>query len=435
MRIAVPLMLIGALLLPAWTWAQPLEAPLVYKVDEGMHGPPDGQLSWQIDAPPTGDWKWPATDDARAVYGTVQLGDFEYAYCLYRSKPELVVPDRLHFDVNANRDLTDDAVLESALSANGGENPTNVFPNIDLTIQVDGKDRPYAFVLQAQGYNPGLISRLFDGLSGGHQKGPGVGITVQCWYEATLSLGGTERTIRFRDDNYNGRFDDTLKPTAAGPTGGPLGDTFALCAGKADEPLRYLSLPDLLVIGEFAGTLKLDPDAGKLFLTPLNGDVCTAKVAPKIQFMVLRLAEGDRSLVLVEPAASVSLPAGDYRLQYYEMKQDDGIGGTWLARAFQPDEEKTAKLEGPEGVLPFGEPFSCELMAGTIERGIFSGPYANLSFLTIGAGGERVVSIVHRRKSSLGDDNKWRYEMPPPPRFKITLADGEVVAEGAFRYG
>lgn len=433
MRTATLLVLTGALLVPPWASAQPIETPLVYKVEEGIHGPYEGVWPCTIGSRPEGDWKWPATEDAKALYGVGQLGDLEYAFLFFRSKPDLIAPDRLVFDANGNRDLTDDPVLESSSGTQRGEDLGARFPRMNLTIQVEGKDRPYACFLMAYCHNPGLISRLFENLSGSSRKDAFVALTVSCYYESTFSLGGKERTIRFKDMNANGRFDDTFRPQVRPALPQDECDTLSILGAAEEE--RRVPLPDILGIGDTVSALGLDFDAGQLSLTPVTENTCLAKVAPYFKHLVLQRARGKKTVALIEPASSLSLPVGEYALQFYEMEKDDGAGGAWLARGRRAGEQDSVTLSGPEAALPFGEPFTSKLDAGAIERGLFGGPYSDLDFQTIGAGGERISSIVHRTPAAAKDGARWNYERPPAPRFKITLADGEVVAEGAFRYG
>ena len=143
------------------------------------------------------------------VRGVASLGSQQYAFVIDVPAARSMKPGkksrycpRLFFDLNHNGDLTDDEPIDAeAGKAAGTLSGTGYcqFPVVRLTVDADGTEVPYAFIMSANWQTAGNYKYLTASLW------PAV------YREGEITLDGRRRKIALVDFDTNGRFDDEIK--------------------------------------------------------------------------------------------------------------------------------------------------------------------------------------------------------------------------------
>jgi hypothetical protein len=201
----------------AWTAAaMAVDVPLRYgqcpSPGGGFH-PHDRRVVETTTVRPAGDWKLPALKAKPAVYALTKLGETERLFILDRKDAEDTAYNRIWFDANGNRDLTDDPVLDLAPpddQGNGGG-----FPVVKLDFKMGGKDVPYAFRVQPMQSAP---ARMGQERTTSDDSGiPTLYLMTMSWFQGEFDLDGKRYQLLLADSDVDGRF-DTPPRSGARPT-------------------------------------------------------------------------------------------------------------------------------------------------------------------------------------------------------------------------
>ena len=116
---------------------------------------PGGYSNFRWKPPrPAGDWNLPVLEGVQPLFAMVPLGDSNILAILDRHPADARFYNRMYFDRNANRDLTDDPPIDGDLQTPGRRYFFCMFPPIDLEIEVGGHRMPYSLSIEAGGKPP-----------------------------------------------------------------------------------------------------------------------------------------------------------------------------------------------------------------------------------------------------------------------------------------
>ncbi len=426
----------------AFSTAHAIEAPLKFEETNAEAFHLDQYFGLQTTAPP-GNWKLPVWKSKEPVYCTVRLGSprTEYLVALDRQKPDDAFFSRLYFDANGNHDLTDDPPLDGEIKTDRNWTSTK-FSAVSLNVDVNGHALPYRFVPEVKSYNAGMVVRFLEYVLGDRGDGPVLRVKTDCFYSAALKLGNDEYEVALLDSNGNGCFGDPMVLRRARGTVRVFsdGDEASIVRKGARPPETLYPLGQWLVIKDTLYKVALDIPGGKLDLIPRAEPTGRLKLTSAFQEMGFSDTMGSQGVTVIDPAESIPFPVGTYALCDYQMTRNDEQGDQWILSGAGNASTPGMKIEADkEASMAFGEPFTTEIkVVGNAIRGgfLFSSAYAMLEFETLGAARESVSEI--RRVS--GDKTKIPlsdrdHNRPREPGFKVLTADGEVVAQGQFRYG
>lgn len=361
------------------------------------------------------------------------------------SRPEnkAVSYTRLYFDLNHNGDLTDDEVIEATASGT-----YSIFPTVELTIDVDGKQLDYAFTFRV--YSRVTSSYAYASAS----------LNSAAYREGEITLDGKKRRVVLIDFNSNGRFDDAVSfRTNDGAVSWVMGDMLYIDPNSprmsrslfsaASGGNQYCVSKLISVDGQFLD-LVIDPSGETLSLGPTSvpqGHVTN----PNKGFSAV--VYGDQGILQISPddSGEASVPAGEWRLLYYSIdrtetpkpeaeKKDEEksvldvlgsalampppptapLGPTRVSARTTGDVKPVKVVEGKTTEMPFGPPYTPKVSVETIQTGQSA---ISLGMSLVGIGGEVCSGLTINGKT------------PSAPEFTISTKAGEEVATGTFKYG
>ncbi len=425
-----------------------LEVPLKYVSysDDSRGFSPSGyaRVKMQADAP-DGDWKLPELGK-HPVYGQVTLGDQKHLVVLDDKTRDSGLYDRLYFDANANRDLTDDAVIYgTSTKQNDGRNMHGNFPATDMTIVVDGREMPFRFNPSTYCYKnepdePATHKRNLVNF--------GFTVRSRCGYEGSFKSSGKSYRFMLCDRDSNGRFADCLRRAEDQPDDGRLrvsGDLVYL--GGSDEVFGYTCgqyLGDYLVVEKTLYGVVIDTVAGTMTLTPMPEADAMLKFREETDRLSVTSTDGAHHVMMVQPDKAVPVPAGSYQLHDYLLHAKDPQGDRWRLQANGTQASPVVEaVAGKTMKLTFGEPFTPVVKANTWTLRSFQEGHSKemrLEFGIVGHANEQVSDL--RRVSGSKTKIKLASERngatpyrPAEPTYKVIKPDGEVVTQGSFEYG
>ena len=437
LRWLCPLMLVFTTLLGA----QPLEVPLTWSLrpEKGRQFFPLGfARPERKPAAPEG-WKLPQAVSPTPVFATLRLGDRDTLFMLDQIDPEQPFFDRLYFDANGNQDLTDDPPVQA--TATPGRNAFNArykrwyyhvnFVSPRLDIMVDGARRPYAFRLSAY-YNSGREPARADQPPALSAMASAVNLTFMTNFAYTGSFALGERTyhVVLGDNNANGRVGD---PPAWPAARGTRNDLLYLSPSR--EGMTYydgFEIGDHLVLQDRLFAVAIRPDQAKLILSPYVGDTGCVVLAMKTDRLLLATPDRKHRIMVVAPGNTVRVPASRYQLaNYLARRQDDG-GNTWTVRGQGEEKAPIVEVSAGQNVpLAFGEPY--RPVAHQVSR---ANDTMGLELRVLGAAGERVVGLsCQGQAASSVKRSRTKKTMPVEATYQLVAEDGEVAAQGVFKYG
>ena len=416
------------LALPIAAHAAAIDVPLKYQrtTDEGRQFQPSGFL-WvesKLEAP-AGNWKLPTFVGAQPVYGLVRWGDREHLAILDRKNASDPFYSRLYFDANANRDLTDDRVIDGVAQSSDGDFRAVDFKTIDTEIVLDGKTLPYAFKPYAYYSGPQPMNL---------KAGPGRAnlsfyFQIPCAYTGEVDLGGHLYQFAVSDNNGNGRFNDTFTVPKDVRSDGPVyaqGDSFYVVSRKSLDYYDGQPLGKRLFLAGKLYDVAISTTEGKMTLTPVEGNLSTLAVPDEIQRLEMYTDAGD-SIMAYMPG-QLGLPAGQYRLASYQVVRNDGKG-QWRLSASATSNTPPVEVKADASTkLGVGEPFQPIVKAS-------DGAQVRLSFTVNGIAKEQVTDIRLVSGTSAIETSRKDHARPKEPTYRILKDDGEVVTQGSFEYG
>ncbi|NUQ65672.1 MAG: hypothetical protein HUU20_24645 [Pirellulales bacterium] len=337
---------------------------------------------------------------------------------------------RLHFDLNHNGDLTDDAVIEAA----SVRSSVAVFPAVELQLDFDGKRIDYAFRLLIYSRASGSVSYATAQLS------------AAAYREGEITLDGKPRRVVLVDLNSNGRFDDSpgkgMRVGSNGAISSVFGDMLYIDPqptqrsffGSANATDQF-HVGKVIRYGDRYFDLEVPPGGETLTLKPTSRGVGFITNANR---GFLAYVYGDLGVLEVadNESGKCPLPEGEWKLLSYTIERK-GLGDAptvldvlfsalptpptrTLVSARGILDSKAIKVVAGETVeLPFGPPYHPKVTGAPTST---SGNAA-IALSLVGTAGEICNGILVNGSR------------PEPPEFTISIADGKQVETGKFKYG
>ncbi|MFC2141764.1 hypothetical protein ACFLR7_02380 [Acidobacteriota bacterium] len=370
--------------------------------------------------------KLPEFVDERPLYSQTIFGDKQLLMVFDREKPGDYYYNLLYLDKNNNHDLTDDTVYRGVKVDSQNERVITIeFPAIEIDIDINGETFPYCF-------KPSVVRAI---ITGGR---PNVAMRPYCYYLGEFQYQGRKYYVALGDQTYNGRFDDIYKvrPNRGAIGGGIVarGDKFFISNSSDFDNYDSLGLGKWLVIGDELFEVNVDMSERILSLTPVEENLASLSLSAKPERLSLYNKETDDFIMLYQPKDKVLLNPGWYCLYSYEMFKNDQGGDLWRLNANGSSHTPFIEADEEGGILRLGEPYTPKVEVKRDNRTT----RVILTFITKGLGGEIVQELVRVEGTSTNIELSTvdRYsQRPKEPSYKITKADGEIVAQGNFEYG
>ncbi len=197
----------------------------------------------------------------------------------------------------------------------------------------------------------------------------------------------------------------------------------------------FQRIPTLLCLENKLYLVQLDYNAKWFRLRPFNGDTILADVAIETERLSLTGVGASPSVMFYRPGKQIPIPLGEYKLDQYQLVMTDNTGVRWYVCAMGTDQSPAFRVgTDAYAALGIGGPYTPGVTC-TIERvapgllGRFWGQgereVVALSFALFGRWHENASQVY-----PIGDSFR-----PPPPKYMIRTAEGEILAQGRFRYG
>jgi len=414
---------------------------------------PSGQTSLKLTLePPAGEWKLPKCTTEKPLYGLVKIASAERLMVLDRQKSGDKYYNRVHFDSNGNKDLTDDLILDGKEEVDSrGSYCRMKFGAADTTIEVEGKMLPFSFRPEFMMMNlPQYTESNLD------QKilprYVNCSLRSNCAYSGEFKLDGRTYSLTLADNNCNGYFTDVLEirninyPRRLSVFA--QGDSLYISSDGKPDTIDRLAYGDWLVVKDNLYKISFSPAKGTVTLTPVKENLVPLKLAMQPERLSISMENGKNCIMMFQPAQTIMIPPGRYRLFNYELFKEDEQGDLWrLWASATTDTPYLTAGQGDGALLEFGEPYAPfittagRLPAFTVQsQGQTKRlpPRVPLVFNIEGTGGEFVNDLSHIRGDKtkiLLSQKKNLGHRPAEPTYEITKADGEVVTKGFFEYG
>jgi hypothetical protein len=394
------------------------------------------RLKYKLD-PPNGDWKFPEFVSTHPIYSLVKLGDEEKLLILDRQKTEDEFYNRIFFDANANRDMTDDPVIDGNTESIPGRQYEIVkFPAVDIKIKVKGVSLPYSF-------RPDFFGRLIAVDEGNISEELlnrmiYLYLRINCMYQAEFEIDGDAYYVYLGDANCNGLFYEKFALRGLGtPLPGPTpifntGDNVFISPDEEIDMYDQQACGDWLLVKNRLFEVSINQTKEKMTLTPVSQNLAPLKLAMQTEHLSLYTENGEHFLTTCMPDKKIDIPKGKYRLYNYKVLKKDDQGDLWSLSARATTECPWIILDDsgdPE--LEFGEPF-------VVSAKVRENRGAYISFSMLGRGKEDISDLSHikgdRTKIPLSKI-KGLTHRPKEPTYTVLTADGKTVAKGSFEYG
>jgi hypothetical protein len=432
------------------TAAFALDVPLTYArhPDEGESFRPGGTATLQstLDRP-SGEWKLPQLTSKQPIYAFAQLGDKNCLFILDRREADDFFYNRLYFDANGNKDLTDDPVIDGSFTVRNDGLCEAEFPPVDTKVDLGGRLSPYSFCLdvtyfcldlRGSGRPDREISRdLVDNFF--HFR-----LVANCSYSGKFDLEGQTYRVFLGDGNVNGRFDDKLTVSRGVETDEcspqlEAADHFYLTSGKEIGVYDVLPCGNLLMVNSRLFEINISTAESRMTLTSVTENLAPLKLAMAVERIGIYTEDGENCVMMYRPATEALIPKGRYRLLHYTALRKDAQGDEWLLAAQATERSPSATVRaGSSGVFNFGEPYLPVVeVPGSARQDVRDGAaQVGIAFTVEGAGKERLGELTrvsgNRTRIPLSEENPNR---PKEPTYKVIQPDGQIVAQGSFEYG
>jgi hypothetical protein len=387
---------------------------------------------------PEGDWNLPVLKSDVPVYAMIALGDEERLLVLDQKSKDDLFYNRIFFDADNDRDLTDDPVIEEEAPGKAGD---HVYDLKGISVKGAGGSYEYAFQMKVQ-YKGRKNKKPTES---GVKRSLKLYLEPACWYRGGFDLEGRHYDLCLMDQNGNGKLNDApvlpdLDALAAGKTLSLAGDGLFITSKGEIRPDFSLIVGDLLVLGSKTFRCEVRMGEGLLRLTPCEDADARVSLSMEAEQVGLFDPDKGRIVMIYGPGKEVFLPQGIYRLYGYRALRKDAQGDLWSLTAAATRDTPALKLEGGGApALEFGEPFRPfgevpEWSISGIQQGFSQ--QASIEFIIEGSGKERVTDFIRltgeKTEIPLSKAEKNR---PVEPRFKVMDTGGDVAAEGEFKYG
>ena len=296
---------------------------------------------------------------------------------------------KLYLELNRNGDLTDDpeGIFES------GQN--NSYQNFhDIHLKTTG-DTQLEYVVDIAVYQ--FTSDRVH-----------CSITVKSGFRGQFELHGGKWDLAVVD-NMDGRIDSGDQIFLA-PVGSGLAD-------NAAESRLSLYAPEVVTFGGYSYNtsfqLRSDQDRQSLDVEFAQTECSTGQLKLEGEFIErLTLVSGFSAVLIDSPGQTVSVPAGNYRLEGVYL--DGGEAGLFIAKFDSGRHERVAIDENQTTTLKIGGPLASSVEVNPLGRTL------RMVYSLKGVGGYEYQALNESREN--------------PPEF-VVKKDGKEVASGNFEYG
>ena len=450
-------------LICAATWSNEIiEVPLVYEAycdednDSGFQ--PQSSITYETiaESPPEGQWKLPELNGENPVYRLIHVGGKERLLILDQTDKNAFY-NRIYFDTNGNRDLTDDAPIDALnVSSPDGQYFRAYFPGIDIDTVIDGVTMQYRFGVVVDYWSDQPVSwgsRILSFFTGS-SKAPdsfnieqlNLRIRTRCIYKAEFEIGGVRHCLLLCDNNINGRFDergrlDEERLSIESPLWAQGDRQYLFEAGATPDYSDRMTLTDYINLNNTLYKMDINQSGKKLTLTPVTDNLATLDLPAPVQRLCI--IDEKTSVAVIKPGKQIKVPAGTYRLLDYLLYKDEPEGARWQLRARGAgDSPKIVAIANESVPFPFGEPYRPQIRipgwvwqhSGGADRML---PQIRLEFRIKGAANEMVDDLVcHENSEASKIARSYRNPTrPKEPAYRILTLDGEVHVQGSFEYG
>ena len=414
---------------------------------------PTGQTSLKLTLePPAGEWKLPKSTTEKPLYGLVKIGPAERLLVIDRQKSGDKYYNRIYFDANANKDLTDDPILDGKEEVDSRSSYRRVkFGAADTTIEVEGEMLPFSFrpelmVMNLTQYTESNLDQKVL------PRYVNCYLRTNCAYAGELKLDGRTYSLTLADTNCNGYFNDLFEirninyPRRLAVSA--QGDSFYIGSDGKQDSMDRLVYGDWLVIRDNLYKVSINPAKCTMTLTSVKENLVPLKLAMLPERLSISMEDGKNCIMLFEPAQTIMIPPGRYRLFNYELFREDEQGDLWrlCANATTDTPYFTAGQSGG-ALLELGEPYASVITTANVLQALTVQsqgqtkrlpPRVPIVFNIEGTGKEFINDLSHIRGDKtkiLLSQKKNLGHRPAEPTYEITKADGEVVTKGFFEYG
>lgn len=438
-----------------------IEVPLVYEAHPVQDNEPVFRPQGYAHLPaseslPEGEWKLPELNSDKPVYGIVNIAEQERLLVLDQ-KDKNAFYNRIYFDINANRDLTDDTPIDAQDAMNSGAQYYYAqFTGIDIDTVINGVTMKYRFGVMVNYWSDQPVSwgsRILNFFTGS-SKAPdsfniqqlNLNIRSTCTYKAAFEIGDNRHRLLLCDNNVNGRFDDRGKLSESPDPNyrdiWPQGDAQYIIAAEAKPDYRDgMILTDYINLNDTLYKMDINQSGKKLTLTPVADNIATLELPAAVQR--ISMMAGEMSVAAIKPGSQIKVPAGSYRLLDYLLYKDEPEGARWQlwARATWDSPEIAAKA-GESVPFPFGEPYRPQVgipawMRQNMKNIDREWEEIQIEFKVTGVANETITDLACRENSEKSQiaRSERNTSRPKEPTYRILKPDGEVHAQGNFEYG
>jgi len=345
----------------------------------------------------------------RPRYGSIRLGngkDTSFLFLLDESSGTGTGYDVLYVDANNNEDLTDDPALQGQRRKDA-EGFT--FPTVELAMPCGEETLPYHVTMHTDAVQPKEIA-----------------IEAAGYCEGTLSVGKAEFRIVLIDDNVNGLYADA-RETGMARHYPPRGTDLFVVDVNGDGAVS-LSEGNAAEVHTVGVHVALGGDWYTVTPAADGRSLTFAQPAQECGSLLVKAEgfsgeiSGPAGVVKVRGEESVRLPAGQYEFLSSQFDARDEDGRPWRIARIRAFSKKVFTIEpGRETAFAVGPPLEASIEVNQKTSTLFE-----FSLTITGVGAEEY---------SARDIQPVDGEDAAPAIYKVVSKKGDVIANGAFRYG
>jgi hypothetical protein len=439
--------LVAALSIPA------LEIQLEYKTEPKQPGEfqPNGygQVNKMTDVPP-GDWKLPSFTCKTPVYAMLKIGETERLIALDMKTASDNFYNRLYFDNNNNRDLTDDAAVDAEPSPY--INPSYFFarfPGIDTTYSLKGKTLPYRFKIQANFSSPPNIKPEDRFSKENINQFFYMYYQSYGYYSGQFNLEGSNYYLYVCDANGNGVFNEAVSIPDLSQMQNDIpypiyamGDKIFISNNQKIGYLDEYDFPQKIMIKDKLYDISLHETELKLTINPCMETLYPVSFPMDLERSNIYRRDGKCGIGVFLSGKEIKIPKGEYICLSYSAIKKDEMGNSWRLQSGASKDTPWLTVDGSwVHKFQIGEPYAPVVNIPQWAMMNFKNsnspvPQVQLYFNLEGAGKELVTSLdmISVAKSNIPLSTRYP-NRPEEPRYVITRADGSITAEGRFEYG
>jgi hypothetical protein len=422
----------------------PIEIPLLYvKYPDQQKGfYPFGALFFgmggvgrqDISQLPKGEWKLPELVCAKPLYGLVKFDNQERLVIADTKEKGDNFYNRLFFDANGNKDLTDDPIIIANISSSNQSLKVAYFPAMDMEYVLDGVKISYSF--KAMIYNMG--SEKPAKLKELDTKNIHWRLNLNCCYQGELTINDKKLYVTLGDTNCNGRFGDqfTIENFNADMRY-PLysnGDYLYLSKSQMLDHNDGAILGDQIILDGICYNVKIDIPQKKMALIPKTGKMGELILPTPVERIALYTEDELHLINAYFTEKSLTLPQGSYKLLSYSVIREDEQTDKWRLNAAGTSAGPVVVVsDGQKAKLAMADPF---IPLIDIPVSLRARSSVRMQFNVEGAGKELVSELSHFAGNKTKIILSERYPTrPKEPMYKILSSEGEVIEQGSFEYG